>query len=67
MVTNLKGMSFGSLSSSPFTAPACFFALLGIGVVGVHLAMVGCLSCRFVSQDQYASKKESSTQVRVGK
>ena len=43
MVTNLKAMPFKSFLLIPFTMPACFFALLGIGVVGVLSAMDGCL------------------------
>jgi hypothetical protein len=55
MVTNLKAMSFGSLLSSLVTAPVHFFALLGVGVVGVRLAVVECLSphlCHKISRHQ---------------
>jgi len=41
MVTHLNAMSFESVSSIPFTAPARFLISLPVKVVEVRLVMVG--------------------------
>ena len=50
MVTNLKAMSFGSVSLIPFTAPVRFFDSLCAQVVEVRTVMVGWLCSRLLHQ-----------------
>ena len=58
MVTYLKAMSFGSVSSIPFTAPARFFISLSVRVVEVRSVMVGWFMCnQCVSPDLYALRR----------
>ena len=50
MVTYLKAMSFGSVSSILFTAPACFFVSSSVRVVEVRSVMVGWFMCTVCHQ-----------------
>ena len=50
MVTYLKAMSFGSVLSILFTAPARFFISLSVRVVEVRLVMVGWFMCTVCHQ-----------------
>jgi hypothetical protein len=50
IVTNLKAMSFGSVSSIPFTAPARFVTSWRARVVEVRPVMVGWLCSHLLHQ-----------------